>query len=161
MLDQKLAQELSKPLQQLLGFPRDRKERKAIMAAARAAVSPAVLRTVVQNWTSRSYAPSQAELLNSVVAENIRATQRRRNCLECNGEGSVTRYYLVNYRGAHKVESMERIRPIGNQSAFEVAMEMKAMLGPNQNILTGADDCPSCTISPAFSTSEPRTEKKC
>mgnify|MGYP001165934442 CR=1 FL=1 len=142
----------ARQLERLTGldfFPREAPAKKELLLAIQDAVNEAVAAQVISDWLRESSAcPKPAELRRAVNAAQESLLEQRRECQTCGGQGAVTVWRLVTYRGnsftVHKTEALPDVNDNEAAQKFSrmLAERYAEHTGLNrQTVLSAAKSC--------------------
>jgi hypothetical protein len=118
--------------------------RKELRLAAEVAESCEVLKAVVDDWVaSQTQCPKPAELRRLIYDKNSQRKEQLSRCRGCGGNGAITVWRLVTYKGnSFVVEKSERIDVHSQEEANEFLANLaRVATTVKQTVLTAAETC--------------------
>lgn len=149
MIDTKIAQVQVQRMIGLNFFPADKHAQRELVKVLEGAVTPEIARRVVDDWMGESAdRPTPADLRRMIVDRNAVVVQQRETCKLCGGNGAVTEWHLITYKGESlQVLKSERLPDIDSVSQSYDYIERLAAFkaanpsAPRQTVLTAARLC--------------------
>ena len=150
MIDKTTAARQLERLSGLDFFPREAPAKKELLLAMQDAVSEAVAAQVASDWLRESSAcPKPSELRRAINAAQESLLEQRRECQTCGGQGAVTVWRLVTYRGhsfvVEKTEALPGVTDNEDAQKFSRMLAERYSQHPElkrQTVLSAAKSCP-------------------
>lgn len=149
MISDKFAKGQLARLSQFEGFPAKWPEAlKELTMALMVCESEEIAARVVDEFISGAGAgakcPYPADLRRACYDENAKRQKKRHHCVYCGGNGFVTRWYLLTYRGkSFEIQKSELLEDITDQAeAYALAQQLAdGHFTAHQSIVSAADAC--------------------
>lgn len=143
MIEQATASKQVERLAQMFGYPRNepralKELHLALMSAKSVALADSVINGILSLATADSRCPMPGDL-RRLVWDRQGDTSGGAKCEQCNGDGWITVYRLVTYKG--RSLTIEKSEPLNLN--FEEMIAFRKKLPENQEILSGSVPC-SC-----------------
>jgi len=156
MIDSRVAAEQLQRLSGLDYFPKEKPAQKELRLAIEVATTEGIAEKIISDWLRYSSgSPKPSELRHLLYEENERHTVQLSQCGRCGGDGFLTRWYLVTYKGnSFTVDKSERLDVANQEEASAFAARIAESPGTaNQTVLSAAELC-SCRKASVAAVSE-------